>query len=70
MNENNHLEHKRHTLAHLLASAVLKLYPNTKNTIGPAIDNGFYYDGKNFRTEKSARKRRRNFLKIININWN
>ena len=44
MNENNHLEHKRHTLAHLLASAVLKLYPNTKNTIGPAIDNGFYYD--------------------------
>ena len=42
--ENNQLEHRRHTLAHLLASAVLKLYPNTKNTIGPAIDNGFYYD--------------------------
>ena len=38
------LEHKRHTLAHLLASAVLELYPNTKNTIGPAIENGFYYD--------------------------
>jgi threonyl-tRNA synthetase len=34
----------RHTLAHLLASAVLDLYPGTKNTIGPAVDNGFYYD--------------------------
>lgn len=34
----------RHTLAHLLASAVLELYPGTLNTIGPAVDNGFYYD--------------------------
>ena len=34
----------RHTLAHLLAQAVLKAYPDTKPTIGPAIDNGFYYD--------------------------
>lgn len=38
------LEHKRHTLAHLLAAAVMKHYPNTKRTIGPAIDNGFYFD--------------------------
>ncbi|MEI8338243.1 MAG: threonine--tRNA ligase, partial [bacterium] len=43
-NENEQLEHRRHTLAHLLASAVKKLYPDAKNTIGPAIDNGFYYD--------------------------
>lgn len=42
--ENNNLEHKRHTLAHLLAAAILKLYPDALNTIGPAIDNGFYYD--------------------------
>ena len=43
--ENNQkLEYLRHTLAHLLAAAVLKLYPETKNTIGPAIDTGFYYD--------------------------
>lgn len=34
----------RHTLAHLLAAAVLELYPEAKPTIGPAIDNGFYYD--------------------------
>ena len=33
-----------HSTAHLLAAAVLKLYPNTKLAIGPAIDEGFYYD--------------------------
>ena len=38
------LAHIRHTLAHLLASAVGELYPGTQNTIGPAIDDGFYYD--------------------------
>lgn len=38
------LEAKRHTLAHLLAAAVKELYPLAKPTIGPAIDNGFYYD--------------------------
>lgn len=37
-------EHARHTLAHLLAAAVLEMYPDAKPTIGPAIDNGFYYD--------------------------
>ncbi|KXJ97910.1 MAG: Threonine--tRNA ligase [Parcubacteria bacterium OLB19] len=41
---NQQLEHKRHTLAHLLAAAVLELYPHAKLTLGPAIDNGFYYD--------------------------
>jgi threonyl-tRNA synthetase len=35
---------KRHTLAHLLAAAVLQKYPHAKLTLGPAIDNGFYYD--------------------------
>jgi len=38
------LEHKRHSLAHLLAAAVMELYPSAKRTIGPAIDNGFYFD--------------------------
>ena len=35
---------KRHTLAHLLAAAIKEMYPEAKPTIGPAIDNGFYYD--------------------------
>lgn len=34
----------RHSTAHLMAQAVLRLYPNTKVTIGPVIENGFYYD--------------------------
>ena len=34
----------RHSLAHILAKALMSLYPNTKLTIGPAIDDGFYYD--------------------------
>ena len=38
------LEKTRHSLAHLLAAAVLELYPGTKRAIGPAIENGFYYD--------------------------
>lgn len=33
-----------HSSAHLMASAVLELYPNAKFGIGPAIENGFYYD--------------------------
>lgn len=38
------LEAKRHTLAHLLAAAVSERYPQAKPTIGPAVDDGFYYD--------------------------
>jgi threonyl-tRNA synthetase len=38
------LQNLRHSLAHLLAAAVLKLHPSAKRTIGPAIENGFYYD--------------------------
>jgi threonyl-tRNA synthetase len=38
------LQHLRHSLAHLLAASVLELYPDAKRTIGPAIDDGFYYD--------------------------
>ena len=34
----------RHTASHILAEAVKRLYPETKLTIGPAIDDGFYYD--------------------------
>ena len=38
------LEVYRHSAAHLLAAAVLELYPETKLGIGPPIENGFYYD--------------------------
>ncbi|MBR3230962.1 threonine--tRNA ligase [Candidatus Saccharibacteria bacterium] len=40
----DNLENMRHTLSHVLAAAVKELYPTTTFGIGPAIDNGFYYD--------------------------
>ncbi len=40
----NNLNDLRHSSAHLLAAAVLDIYPDTKLAIGPAIENGFYYD--------------------------
>lgn len=42
--ENKNLEHIRHSLAHLLGASLMELYPGSKITLGPAIDNGFYYD--------------------------
>lgn len=42
--EKDYLERMRHSASHVLAQAVLKLYPDTKLGIGPAIENGFYYD--------------------------
>jgi threonyl-tRNA synthetase len=41
---NERLQTVRHSMSHVLAEAVLKLYPGTKFGIGPAIDDGFYYD--------------------------
>jgi threonyl-tRNA synthetase len=38
------LETIRHSLSHIMASSVQELYPGTKFGIGPAIENGFYYD--------------------------
>jgi threonyl-tRNA synthetase len=45
MNEEK-LGHIRHTLAHLLGASILELYPGSKLTLGPAIENGFYYDAE------------------------
>ncbi|NLK61444.1 MAG: threonine--tRNA ligase, partial [Treponema sp.] len=41
---NKALETVRHSLSHVMAEAVTILFPGTKFGIGPAIDNGFYYD--------------------------
>lgn len=42
--ELNELQTLRHSASHVMAQAVKRLYPETKLTIGPAIDTGFYYD--------------------------
>ena len=43
-NEKDYLHVMRHTASHVMAQAVKHLYPDAKLAIGPAIDNGFYYD--------------------------
>ena len=41
---NNNLEPLRHSASHVMAQAVLHLYPDVKLAIGPPIEDGFYYD--------------------------
>lgn len=42
--DKNNLDNLRHSCAHLLAASVLVYYPKAKLTLGPSIENGFYYD--------------------------
>ena len=42
--EKNLLYKIRHSTAHVMAQAVMELYPDAKLAIGPPIENGFYYD--------------------------
>lgn len=44
MKDQDKLQNLRHSAAHLLAAAVLELWPDTKRAIGPATEKGFYYD--------------------------
>lgn len=41
---NENLEILRHSAAHIMADAVLRLFPDTKLAIGPSVEDGFYYD--------------------------
>lgn len=44
MSNNEHLHAMRHSLAHMTASAVKRLWPEAKFGVGPVVENGFYYD--------------------------
>lgn len=55
------LDHLRHSAAHLLAAAVMELWPKTKRTIGPSIENGFYFD---FDFPKDSQISEKDFPKI------
>lgn len=44
MSEKGNIEIMRHSLSHVMAAAVLEMFPEAKLGIGPAIENGFYYD--------------------------
>ena len=57
MEHHNAVHQLRHSAAHLLAQAVLELYPTTKLTIGPVTEEGFFYDflpEKNFKEDDLA----------------
>ncbi len=69
MERNENLDNKRHSLAHLLAAAVLELYPVAKNTIGPAIDNGFYYDFGDLKISDTDLSRIENKMKELLPSW-
>ncbi|KAJ3694651.1 hypothetical protein LUZ60_000028 [Juncus effusus] len=59
----------RHTCAHVMAMAVQKLFPGAKVTIGPWIDNGFYYDfDMESVTDKDLKKIKKEMDRIINRN--
>ncbi len=59
-----------HTSAHVLAQAVLRLYPDAKPTIGPAIEEGFYYDFADLKiSEEDFPKIEKEMKKIIKENF-
>ncbi len=43
-NHDEYLHAMRHSLAHIMAAAVQKLWPEAKFGVGPVVENGFYYD--------------------------
>ncbi len=42
--DKSYLEHLRHSCSHLMTAAIEELFPSVLQTIGPAIENGFYHD--------------------------
>lgn len=66
--ESENLKKIRHTTSHIMAMAVQKLFPKAQVTIGPWIENGFYYDFENPEpfTEKDLKAIYKQMVKIIN----
>jgi threonyl-tRNA synthetase len=66
--ESPQLQKIRHTASHVMAMAVQKLFPKAQVTIGPWIENGFYYDFDNPEpfTEKDLKTIQKEMVKIIN----
>ena len=68
--DNEGLETIRHDTAHILAMAVQELFPGTQVTIGPVIENGFYYDfaRKEPFTEEDLNKMENKMKEIVDRN--
>lgn len=63
MNNNEQLNNLRHSAAHLLAAAVMQIWPEAKRTIGPSIENGFYFD---FEFPEGVQVSEKDFARIEN----
>ena len=64
-----HLHAMRHSLAHITASAVKKLWPEAKFGVGPVVENGFYYDidlGEQKISESDFKKIEKEMRAVIN----
>lgn len=70
MNYSRDIDKLRHSCSHVMAQAVKQIWPQAKVTIGPAIDNGFYYDFENDYkfTEADLGQIEKGMQKIINRN--
>jgi threonyl-tRNA synthetase len=71
--EDSQLYKIRHSAAHVMAQAVLEMFPDGKVTIGPPVENGFYYDfdlPRNLTPEDLQRRRRVRSLQTSLISWN
>ncbi len=68
-NSDEHLNNLRHSAAHLLAAAVQELFPNSKRTIGPAIENGFYFDFDDLKISDSDLPKIEEKMKEIGKTW-
>ena len=67
--ENDKLNTMRHSLAHIMAAAIQKIWPDAKFGVGPAVKNGFYYDidlGDTQMSEQDFKKVEKEMCHIIN----
>ena len=63
------MENLRHSTSHLLAAAITSLWPEAKPTIGPVIENGFYYDFDNLTISESDFPKIEEVMKKIVKSW-
>jgi threonyl-tRNA synthetase len=71
MSENDHLYAMRHSLAHIMATAITSLWPEAKLGVGPVVENGFYYDidlGETKISEEDFKRIEGEMQKVINEN--
>ena len=64
-----YLEQLRHSTAHLLAAAIMELYPDAQRTIGPSIENGFYYDFDNLKISESDFPKIEKVMRKLATTW-